>query len=151
MAGTAHDLIDMKHCHHMQHDDCADRLTLLAQPVLQWDRSKEDMRPFYIYMCNGLMSIYDMSHDYIYTWLIYYMRLPGIEGHDKGGISQEDGKDDHDLDDVHEVVAHCEARRQGDEGVLGVYFAGTLCILLCLEVCLHSHPGCSSCRLACCM
>ena len=75
------------------------------------------------------------------------MSLPGVEGNNKGGISQEDGKDDHDLDDVHEVVAHCQARRQGDQGVLGVYLAGTLCILLGLEICLHSHPGCSSCKI----
>lgn len=67
---------------------------------------------------------------------------PGVEGSHEGGVPQEDGQEDHDLDDVHEVVAHREARHQGDEGVLGVYLAGVLGILLGLEICLHAQPGC---------
>ena len=120
-ASNVHDLNSFKHHYHTQHNDCANSLVLSAQPVLQWGKCKREMS------------------------------LPGEEGNDKGGVSKEDGQDDHDLDDIHEVVAHCEAGHQGDEGVLGIYLAGTLCILLGLEICLHSHPGCSSSKLSYCL
>ena len=68
--------------------------------------------------------------------------IPGVEGSYEGGIPQEDGQENHDLDDVHEVVAHREAGHQGDEGMLGVDLAGVLCILLGLKVCLHAQLAC---------
>ncbi len=126
----------------MEHHGYADLLTQHS-PCFNGDRSKGDMRALYIWLicCTSLPGEEDNYKG--------DMSLPGVEGNNKGGISQEDGQDDHDLDDVHEVVAHCQACRQGDEGVLGVYLAGTLCILLGLEICLHTNPGCSSCP-ACC-
>ncbi|KAA6429071.1 MAG: hypothetical protein FRX49_01181 [Trebouxia sp. A1-2] len=90
----------------------AERLLLcgLAGLCFNGDKSKGDMRPLHI-------------------WLISYMSLPGEEGHNKGGVPQQDGQDDHDLDDVHEVVAHREAGRQGDESVLGEAAGQTLDIM----------------------
>lgn len=65
-------------------------------------------------------------------------------------IAQQDGQNDQQLDDVHEVVPHSQAGCQGDQGVLGINLALLLSILHGFQVCLQKkkkiagsffHPG----------
>lgn len=63
---------------------------------------------------------------------------PDIEGSHKGGVPKQDCQDDHDLDNVQQVVAHCEASSKQDGGLFWIYLTSMVGILFSLYVCLQA-------------